>query len=167
MAQLDLLGSLNPGWNVFSERVKTALEKEDAMHLIEYSRVRELRGENIRLTVAASQSNVEVNDVPMGERLNLKNEKARRDWIDDFRKWHVWINIPDVGQTFYRYNFINGCALVVVVEHAYCRYSTRPHKETTLTRYCILDDAHPKFDFDFQGGKSAVVDWLTKHSKEI
>ena len=48
-------------------------------------------------------------------RLNFKNDKARREWLYNFRNWGVWIEVPEVNKTFYRFNFANGAALIVEI----------------------------------------------------
>ena len=51
--------------------------------------------------------------------LNLKNEKARKAWLDDFRSWGVWLEVKEVDKTFYRFDFANGAALIVEIGFEY------------------------------------------------
>lgn len=97
--------------------------------------------------------------------LNLKNEKARRAWLDDFRSWGVWLEIPQVDKTFYRFDFANGAALIVEVGFEYWSFSSTPGAKERVA-YSIIDDKHDKFD---SKGicYTDVITWLTAHAKEV
>ena len=97
--------------------------------------------------------------------LNLKNEKARKTWLDDFRSWGVWLEVPQVDKTFYRFDFANGAALIVEVGFEYWSFSSTPGAKERVA-YSIIDDKHDKFD---SKGicYTDVITWLTAHAKEI
>ena len=97
--------------------------------------------------------------------LNMKNEKARRAWLDGFRSWGVWLGVPQVDKTFYRYNFANGCALIIEVGFEYWSFSSNRDAQERVS-YSIIDDKHTKFNS--KGiSYTDVVAWLTAHAKEI
>ncbi len=97
--------------------------------------------------------------------LNMKNEKARRAWLDGFRSWGVWLGVPQVDKTFYRYNFANGCALIIEVGFEYWSFSSNGDAQERVS-YSIIDDKHTKFNS--KGiSYTDVVAWLTVHAKEI
>lgn len=97
--------------------------------------------------------------------LNMKNEKARRAWLDGFRSWGVWLEVPQVDKTFYRYEFANGCALIIEVGFEYWAFSSTPGAKERIS-YSIIDDKHTKFNS--KGiSYTDVVAWLTAHAKEI
>ena len=99
------------------------------------------------------------------EKLNLKNEKARREWLDGFRDWGVWQEVPQVDMTFYRFDFVNGASLIVEVGYWYWAYSATPEPKERIS-YSIIDEEHPKFDS--KGiSYTDVITWLTAHAKEI
>lgn len=97
--------------------------------------------------------------------LNLKNEKARKTWLDGFRSWGVWLEVPQVDKTFYRFDFANGAALIVEVGFEYWSFSSTPGAKERVA-YAIIDDKHDKFD---SKGicYTDVITWLTAHAKEI
>ncbi len=97
--------------------------------------------------------------------LNLKNEKARRAWLDDFRSWGVWLEVKQVDKTFYRFDFANGAALIVEVGFEYWSFSSTPGAKERVA-YSIIDDKHDKFD---SKGicYTDVITWLTAHAKEV
>lgn len=97
--------------------------------------------------------------------LNLKNEKARRAWLDGFRSWGVWLEVKEVDKTFYRYDFANGAALIVEVGFEYWSFSSTPGAKERVA-YSIIDDKHDKFD---SKGicYTDVITWLTAHAKEV
>ncbi len=97
--------------------------------------------------------------------LNMKNEKARRAWLDGFRSWGVWLGVPQVDKTFYRYEFANGCALIIEVGFEYWSFSSNGDAQERVS-YSIIDDKHTKFNS--KGiSYTDVVAWLTAHAKEI
>ncbi len=97
--------------------------------------------------------------------LNLKNEKARKTWLDGFRSWGVWLEVPQVDKTFYRFDFANGAALIVEVGFEYWSFSSTPGAKERVA-YAIIDDKHDKFD---SKGicYTDVITWLTAHAKEV
>lgn len=109
--------------------------------------------------------------MPPAQKLTLKNAKERKEWLEGYESWPVWLDVPEVSKTFYRYDFINGAALIIEVGtqyyDAYTSGSKKGKKPCSFVRYSILDESTPKFDCGCAGGTSAIVDWLTKHSKEI
>ncbi len=97
--------------------------------------------------------------------LNLKNEKARRAWLDDFRSWGVWLEVKQVDKTFYRFDFANGAALIVEVGFEYWSFSSTPGAKERVA-YAIIDDKHDKFDSKGICYTDAIT-WLTAHAKEV
>lgn len=97
--------------------------------------------------------------------LNLKNDKARREWLDNFRNWGVWLEVPQVDKTFYRFDFANGAVLIIEVGFEYWSFSTKPGAQERIS-YSIIDNEHPKFNSQGESYTS-VLQWLTKHGKEV
>lgn len=133
-------------WNKFCDFAKDVL-------LYEQPEMADL--EFLKLGVAAFDS----------ERLNLKNKKEREEWLKNYVSWGVWISVPDVSKTFYRYNFVNGASIVVEVSIEYYTYGKI--KAMPFVKYAVIDNEHPKYDSSGAGGVSGVIDWMTKHAKEI
>ena len=102
-----------------------------------------------------------------GGALNLHNKEEREQWLRNFRSWGVWLEVPQVNKTFYRYNFKNGCAVIIEVGVEYWdAYSTERGKSHERITYSIIDNEHKKFNS--QGDSfTCVIQWLTKYAKEI
>ena len=43
----------------------------------------------------------------------LKNLAERKAWLANYRAWGAWIRVPQLGMTYYRYDFGNGDAVIV------------------------------------------------------
>ena len=109
---------------------------------------------------------IEPKDKAKTKLLNLKNEKARKAWLDGFRSWGVWLEVKEVDKTFYRYDFANGAALIVEVGFEYWNsWSTQKGAHERVS-YSIIDDAHPKFNSQGESYTS-IITWLTAHAKEV
>lgn len=101
-------------------------------------------------------------------RLGLRNKEEREEWLRKFKNWGVWLDVPEVSKKFYRFNFVNGFAVIVEVGieyyESYCGpYAGKP-RERIL--YSIIDNEHKAFNS--QGDSfTYVIQWLTKYAKEI
>ena len=146
-SQLNLLKRYYPEWEPFIVNVSWALYKEDPKILktVEDS------------ALSGSQ--------PATGKLSLKNQKERKDWLENYKAWGVWLDVPQVSKKYYRYDFINGASLIVEEYRFfsdYCKVSI-----STEVRYGIIDKDCPEFADGKVGGASSVVEWMTKHAKEI
>lgn len=98
--------------------------------------------------------------------LNLKNEKARKTWLDGFRSWGVWLEVPQVDKTFYRFDFANGAALIAEISAGYNDWYDGSVHEYERVEYSLIDDKHPKFN-SHGISNTEVIKWLTAHAKEV
>ena len=175
LRQLDLLGKI-PGWQRVANIVTEAIVKNNSRNVAARSEVVEqihLNGDYLKKVEALRAElkrykNTKESEVrpAFGDKLNLKNEKARKEWLDNFRSWGVWLAVPEVDKTFYRYNFVNGFALIVEVGMQYPdSWSTRkdPYE---FVRYSMIDDEHKKFN-SWGDSYTAVIQWLSKYAKVI
>lgn len=126
----------------------------------------ELYVQNVRTTGNSPIYKVSRGFSAFGE-LNLRNEEERKEWLKNFRNWGVWLDVPEVSKKFYRYDLINGCAIVVEVGiEYYDAYSTQRGNPHERVSYSIIDAEHKQFNS--QGDSfTMVIQWLTKYSKEI
>lgn len=101
-------------------------------------------------------------------RLGLRNKEEREVWLNKFRDWGVWLDVPDVSKKFYRFDFVNGCSVIVEIGveyyESYCGpYAGKPRERIS---YSIIDNEHAAFNS--QGDSfTYVVQWLTKYAKDI
>lgn len=99
--------------------------------------------------------------------LSFRNKEEIEGWLKNFRKWGIWLDVPEVDKKFYRYDLKNGCAIIVEVGIEYWdEYSLEHGQAHERISYSIIDSEHKQFTS--QGDSfTMVIQWLTKHSKEI
>ena len=180
LRQLQLLRDCEVGvaWKKCADIIENALNKNAPSQVAAFRDVVKLNIENADLkgklqdleTRGSAPIVREGLAVPPGQKLNLKNAKERKEWVENFHSWPVWLEVPELSKTYYRYDFINGDSLIVETGICYwANYGTKTvaYKECPYTHYAIVSKERPKFDSRFEGGMSGIVDYLTKHSKEI
>lgn len=146
-AQLELLKKNYPEWVSFIVNVTYALEEEKPDELI-----------------TRNASKLAAGKAATGK-LSLKNGTERKEWLENYKTWGVWLDVPQVSKRYYRYNFVNGAAVIVEENLEFYNY-VKPHLRT-FNRYCIIDEECPEFAEGKVGGLSGVIEWMTKHAKEI
>ena len=65
----------------------------------------------------------------------LKNNDQRKEFIDGYMEWPVWIEQPLTGERYYRYEFENGTVFVVRVYFHKCFDITSSHNKKWKDRY--------------------------------
>ncbi|MFA9376251.1 MAG: DNA-directed RNA polymerase subunit alpha C-terminal domain-containing protein [Lachnotalea sp.] len=92
------------------------------------------------------------NRKPQLELPMLKNNDLRRDWIDNYQEWPVWIEVPQTEERYYRYDFSNGTSFIVRVSMVHKWISGKYSKEEGWgnEEYFLLG----KEDKDFKSGKT-------------
>lgn len=70
----------------------------------------------------------------------LKNNDQRKEWIDNYTTWPLWIDLPHTGEKFYRYDLKDKVAIVVKVsrKHAYAGYKETKDYEYAAEQYYLL-----------------------------
>lgn len=70
----------------------------------------------------------------------LKNNDQRKEWIDTYTSWPVWIDIPQTGERYYRYDFSNDTSFVIRVslQHAYKGYERTKDIKYAHEEYFLL-----------------------------
>jgi hypothetical protein len=105
--------------------------------------------------------------------LKLKNKNEREDFVKNYRSWGVWKQIHELNLTFYRYDFVNGAALVVT-EYQY--YSSWKKECETRHKMCLILPSDDKYTdnspaygaelykfYDPTGcSMGTIVDYMTK-----
>lgn len=116
-------------------------------------------------TVQATKTNS-----PASGSVALKNEKERKEWLKNYQSWGVWLDVPEVGKKYYRYDFKNGSSLIVEVSVYFYpdwKKADGTYIKSSIVKYAITDKERPVFDEKYGGGVSGITDWLSKHATEI
>lgn len=131
-----------------------------------YEDIEELREANEDLTTRMETESASACTSILNEgaikrgKLDLKNKEARKEWLKHvFDGAKPWIVLKDLGREFYRFDFNNGAFLVSVKEigawSVECLCGSLDIVEKG-DRWCYNRYSFPQ-----------VVDWLTRHAKEI
>lgn len=112
----------------------------------------------------------------------LKNKTEREEFLDNYKSWELFKEIPEIEVKLYRYVFPNGTA-IIATEHASFTYDRSEngrtiYKKITAVNYHLLLSETD----DFSGGtffneykcynptgdsKSAIIKYLTVKRSEI
>jgi hypothetical protein len=72
------------------------------------------------------------------------NNDKRREFAQNYKQWGVWLAVPELGQTFYRYDLPDGSGKILAME--YRRENHYPlageSKVQTVALYYLWDGAH-------------------------
>ena len=96
--------------------------------------------------------------------LKLKNEKERREWIDNYEsKFYLWVEVPALYMKVYRYDFKTGDSALVI---------RSGNEDYSLKHYQMLKK-NDKFGCDkfnlysISNFPTAILDYLKSHRDEI
>ena len=175
LAQFELLQQSEAGarWERFCDMVTSAL-KWHSPHLVIYRsdmdvKVQQLESDIRRLKAATCSTVNPSNDGYTPGKLDLKNKKAREEWLRNYESWGVWIDMPELQMKYYRCNFANGCSLIVAVgckyewDYSAGRISDQAHD---VVRYALLDEQYQVYD-TWGISFTQTVEWLTSRGKDI
>lgn len=111
----------------------------------------------------------------------LKNNDQRKDFIDSYTSWPIWIDQELTGERYYRYDLTDKVAIVVKVrrKHAYAGYKETKDYEYGAEQYYLLGiksewsqkgtkivvDETRTF-YECNTNKSALVDYLKDFQKK-
>lgn len=98
--------------------------------------------------------------------LNLKNKSERENFLSEYKSWGVWLSVPELELTCYKYKFANGDELVVSESY----YWTDPHyyhkNKHLQVRYHLLNKERQFFDLSGIA-KTYVLEYMTNKAKEL
>lgn len=111
----------------------------------------------------------------------LKNNDQRKEFIDAYNTWPIWIDIKETGERYYRYDLTDKVAMVVKVslQHVHRNYKETKDIEYGAEQYYLLgikaewhqngviytEDASRTF-YECSSNKSQMVDYLKYFQKK-
>ena len=116
--------------------------------------------------------------------MQLKNKAQREEFLDNYRSWELWKEIPELEVKLYRYAFINTGAVIIATEYpcqkfADYRVGSFEYKKGTNVNYSLIlregdsfKTQYSYFDNDFMyykptgERKSTLLEYLKKVGKE-
>ncbi|MBE6729684.1 MAG: hypothetical protein E7568_05580 [Ruminococcaceae bacterium] len=111
--------------------------------------------------------------------MQLKNKVQREEFLDNYKKFELFKEIPELELKFYRYVLPNGTQ-IIVTEYAYMRYENRKSnyvKDYTVKYNLLLSETD-----NYNGGylvnvyrhfnpsgnsKSNIIEYLMKTKPEV
>lgn len=96
--------------------------------------------------------------------LGLKNREQRAEFLDNYKSWGIWLSVPELNLTCYKYKFSNGAE--VIVSESSCYSETHISQRGVLRRYHLINDKITFFDLSGIA-KTYVLDYMTEYAKEI
>lgn len=99
--------------------------------------------------------------------LGFKNETERESFLQQYKSWGVWLTVPELELTCYKYRFANGDELVVSESYCYFGDCYKADKKVLQVRYHLRDNDKRNF-FDMSGiAKTYVLEYMTNKAREI
>lgn len=111
-------------------------------------------------------------------KLNLKNKQEREQFLNSYTQWEEWKTIPELGLTFYRWQFENGDTfLVTEYEIPITQYSQ--HLVGQKYHLLLNKNSHGKSDKHihypeqyykynpYGSGMSTLIEYLTKNRDNL
>ncbi len=115
--------------------------------------------------------------------MQLKNKAERERFLENYKDWKLWKEVPELELKFYRYVFPNG-TVIIATEYACIKFAdyTPQHRfvyeKSTAVRYHLILAEKDKFDTGYSDtayklynpsgdSKSAIIEYLTKTKPEI
>lgn len=114
--------------------------------------------------------------------MQLKNKTQREQFLDNYTKWKIWKELPELELKFYRYVFPNGTK-IIATEYARMKFSDYrcghfEYKKTTDVKYCLLLSEHDSFKTEnvdtahklyspSGDNKSTIIRYLTETKQEV
>lgn len=102
------------------------------------------------------------------KRLSFKNDSERKTFLsrENCRKWPLYVDIPQLGLQFRRYEFANGDSLIAEFGHVYYDYSLDKAKAHEFFRLHLQTKDKPEFDCNGIA-ETYVLEYLKSHKDEL
>ena len=97
----------------------------------------------------------------------LKNDNERKDFIAQYPQWNIWIDIPQTGERYWKYQLANGVGLVVkaTLRFEYMGYKQGYAKERSFgsEEYYIFEG--DKTATEAKTNRSMMIQYLKEYQK--
>ena len=99
---------------------------------------------------------------------DLTNNQKRKEFLEDYTEWKVWLRVPEVNEKYYAYRLPNGVMISVKeTEHTkgddWWKTKERGGYYVT-TEYYLLEDGWERFA-DCKKSKTQIVEYLREVTK--
>ncbi len=102
----------------------------------------------------------------------MTNNSKREAFINSYVQWPVWVDVPETGERYYRYQFPNGTSFVVKVYFHRCfdykseaeKWEDRFSEGWGSEEYYLLEEG--KHFRDCRSSRSAMTDFLKDLQKK-
>ena len=98
----------------------------------------------------------------------LKNNDQRKRFLETFREWPVWFEVPQAAEVYYRYDLPVGCSLVICEYHYWAswkvKYGYGGEPECTGTREYLLTPEYHYLE-DCKISRTAMIEKLKEIQK--
>lgn len=110
---------------------------------------------------------LETEDIPEQPELPvLKNNDQRKEWLNTFRDWPIWFEVPQAAEVYYRYDLPDGCSLVICEYHYWLEWMIHygDDPERTGTREYLLAPGYHYLE-DCKSNRTTMIEKLKEIQK--
>lgn len=95
----------------------------------------------------------------------LTNNQKRKDFLEDYTGWGIWLDVPEVGERYYKYPLPDG-SMIVVKETEYTKGDDWWKKEErgayyVTTEYYLLEGYWKRLA-DCKQSKTQIIEYLKR-----
>ena len=98
----------------------------------------------------------------------LKNNDQRKEWLNTYREWPVWFEVPLAAEVYYRYDLPDGCSLVICEYHYWASWRVKfkygGDPESTGTREYLLTPGYHYLE-DCKSNRTSMIEKLKEIQK--
>lgn len=99
----------------------------------------------------------------------LRNNDQRKEWLENFRSWPVWFEVPEASEVYYRYDLPDRSSLVICEYHYWAdwieRYGHNENPDRTGEREYLLKSGY-HYLHDCRSNRSTLVEKLKEIQKK-
>ncbi len=116
--------------------------------------------------------------------MKFKNKKEREQFLDNYKAWELWKEIPEIEVKLYRFAFIKTGAVIIATEHPIMKFvsfgvkGAEYRKGRAVKYHLILREDDKSFNCDYSpnehkiynpsgDSKTTIIDYLVKVRPEV